>query len=191
MAATTSALQIIHGARMSPSPDLPDELWEIVEQYRGELVNQALAILGSLEDAEDVVQETFCEAFKSQERIAEARSLGAWLRSINRANAMDRLRKRRRDRQDLRPGGRTFTTGGFSLIEMRESLAKAIEALPEDQRTIVVLRYWEHLSYEEIAARLQVPTTTVWRRFYEASVALFGRMQDKLEAPAPDPRDPA
>ncbi|MCW8128980.1 MAG: RNA polymerase sigma factor [Planctomycetota bacterium] len=175
---------------MSPTPDLPDELWEIVEQYRGELVNQALAMLGSLEDAEDVVQETFCEAFRSRERIAEARSLGAWLRSINRANAMDHLRKRRRGRQAPRPG-RTFTTGGFSLIEMRESLAKAIEALPEDQRSIVVLRYWEHLSYDEIAARLQLPTTTVWRRFYEASVALFGRMQDKLEAPAPDPRDPS
>lgn len=194
MPATTSAHQIIHKARMSPTPDLPDELWEVIEQYRGELVNQALAILGSLEDAEDVAQDTFCEAFRSSERIAEARSLGAWLRTINRTNALDRLRNKRRGRKEskrLGEGVKQSTTGGFSLIELRETLAKAIETLPDELRAVVILRYWEHLSYEEIAARLRLPTTTVWRRFYDASMLLFGKMKDNLEGPAGPGNGPA
>ena len=195
MPATTSAQQILRNA-FGPSADgLPASFWELVEQYRGELVNQALAILGSLEDAEDVAQETFCEAFRDREKLVQADSLGAWLRTINRANAVDRLRNRRRNsgrlqnkHRELPP--RAFTTGGFSLLELRESLAKAIEALPEGLRAVVVLRYWEQLSYEEIAARLKLPTSTVWRRFYEASEILYGNLRESLEAPG-TPHAPA
>src|ERR1051325_2901064 len=144
MSATTSAQQILRDKQHPSADGLPDAFWELVEQYRGELVNQALSILGSQEDAEDVAQETFCEAFKDPEKLAQADSLGAWLRSINRANAMDRLRRKRRDSgrsqdklREVHP--RAFTTGGFSLLELRESMAKAIEALPEQYRTVVVL----------------------------------------------------
>lgn len=187
MSATTSAQQILKRANHLPMQNPPEEFWALVERYRGELVNQALAILGRQEDAEDVAQETFCEAFREKAKLAQARSLGAWLRAINRDNALDRLRHRRRDsgRASKPPAlsGRTFTTGGFSLLELREELAKAIETLPEQLRAVVVLRYWEDLAYEEIAARLKLPTTTVWRQFYEASVILYERLRPNLEAP--------
>lgn len=82
MSVTTSAKEIL--ARTAAGPDgLPEAFWELVERYRGELVNQAYAILGSLPDAEDVVQESLCEAFNNRKRLVEARSLGALLRSIN------------------------------------------------------------------------------------------------------------
>lgn len=188
MSVTTSAKEIL--ARTAAGPDgLPEAFWELVERYRGELVNQAYAILGSLPDAEDVVQESLCEAFNNRKRLVEARSLGALLRSINRANALDRRRSERREtdksqRKQRHAPQRMATTGGFSMVELRDALAQAVEKLPAKERSVVVLKYWEHLSYEQIAARLNLPLTTVWRLYYQASQRLFAKLQAPMEAPA-------
>ncbi|MBI3828703.1 MAG: RNA polymerase sigma factor [Planctomycetes bacterium] len=180
---------------MDPRGEVPEKYWELIERYRGELVNQALAICGKLEDAEDVVQETLCEAFRDPAKLAQARSLGAFLRSINRANALNRTRDRKRDaaksgRKQLEAPARLVTTGGFSLLELRDSVAKAIETLPPHLRTVVVLRYWQHLSYEEMAARLNVPSGTVGRLLYEATLALYDKLKIHLETPAAPPAQP-
>ena len=185
MPATTSAHVILQSAHMNAPMDLPEEFWRLVERYRSDLINQTLAILNNLEDAEDVVQETFCEAFRNPRRLEQVRSMGAWLRSINRANALNRLRQRRNEiarsegsRQMAPP--RTATTGGFSLLELREAVAKAIEVLPPDLREVVVLRYWEARSYAEIAERLDIPQGTVWKRISDASDLLYGSLNPLL-----------
>ena len=109
---------------MSGSPGIPEPYWELLEGCRADLVAQAQAILGSREDAEDVVQETFCEAARHPEELMQAESVVAWLKSINRGNALDRLRSRQRDQQRAQTrheqmSGDTFTTGGFSRLELR------------------------------------------------------------------------
>ena len=190
---TTAAVQIlVRQTRMNERADFPEQFWDLIERYRGELINQAVAILGSVEDAEDVVQETFCEALRDQERLAKARSLGALLRAINRANALNRMRDDKRDvkkteRKQVQAPERPFTTGGFSALELRDTVAKAIETLPPHLRTVVALRYWEHLSYEEIAVRLKVPPGTVGRLLYDASMVLYDRLNVHLQAPGQKP----
>jgi len=182
MSATTSAHQILARVRFGMSPEaLPPELWEIVERYRGDLLNQAFALLGNLADAEEVVQETFCEAFRHRARLAGTGSLGAWLRSINRGNAFNRLRANRRSRNNMlrheaEMPGRAMTTGGFSVIEIREAVAKAIETLPAEEREVLVLHYWEELSHEQIAEHLDISPRTVWQRLHDA----FLKLHDKL-----------
>ena len=186
MSVTTSAHRILKRSPGGSSEDaLPAELWELIEQFRGELVNQGYAILSNLEDAEDVAQETFCEAFRNQQKLAEVRSLSAWLRSINRANALNRLRDRKKvsqkanqKQQDM--PGRQFTTGGFSGMEIRESVAKAIDKLSDDLRGVVVLHYWEHLSSEQIAERMGISTRTVWRLLHDADLQLFDKLNRYL-----------
>ena len=192
MSATTAAQKIL-GASGAPS-EVQDQLGELIHRYRGELINQALAILGNQEDAEDVVQETFCEALRNPDDLKKVQSLGAWLRTINHGNAVDRLRGRRRDaaksdRLRAMDPQREATTGGFSTIVLREAVAKAIEALPDRQREAVVLYYWEHLSYDEIATRLDVSSRTVRRLLYEASSHhLYAKLKVYLESQtAPSP----
>ncbi|MCZ7644378.1 MAG: RNA polymerase sigma factor [Planctomycetota bacterium] len=190
MALTTQAQQILNDAEAVPGQGVPEAFWQVVERYRMELVNQAVSILGSLPDAEDVVQETFCEAFQQPEKLRELRSLGAYLRSINKRNALDRFRAAKRDdanKEERRQSGRvrSATTGGFTAIELREALTKAIENLSPKHRAVVVLRFWEGLSYEVIAARLRMPTTNVWRTVSEASELLFGKLAPELKAQAP------
>lgn len=192
MATTTSAHQIIQDARVEnpsaagASAALPERFWALVERYRGELVNQALAIVGNLADAEDVVQETFCEAFRRQEKLSSVRSLGAWLRTVNKANALNRIRDEKTGRahskrkQRVSPK-RLVTTGGFSLLELREAVAQSIDALPPKLRAVVVLRYLEHLSYEQIAERLQLSPGTVGWLLCEAGLLLHGRLGQVLQ----------
>ncbi|MCZ7644393.1 MAG: RNA polymerase sigma factor [Planctomycetota bacterium] len=193
MALTTTAHEILRDHPMDAPGDLPPAFWTLLERYRSDLVNQAFAIVGNASDAEDVVQETFCEAHLKQEQLTGLDSVGAWLRKINKANALDRLRARRREagrverRNDLQPP-RQATTGGFSMLELREFLAKAIDALPDEQRSVVVLRYWEHLTYDEIARRLNMPAITVRRRLYEAYLSLYQRpeLRGAIGAPQAD-----
>ena len=118
-------------------------------------------------------------------------SLGPWLRSINKANALDRLRSHRREkgkseRRQRELPVRDATTGGFSMMEMRESVAKAIEQLPDELRSVIVLRYWEQLTYEDLARRLSLPNITVRRRLAEAYVWLFQHTNLKLYMRAPE-----
>jgi RNA polymerase sigma-70 factor (ECF subfamily) len=188
MSITTAVQEVFDKAHMSVDAEPPEQLWKLIERYRGELINQAFAILGNLSDAEDVVQESFCEVLKNTARLNEERSVGLWLRTINRGNALNRARGKRRDSHKLiqkqqKAPGRNVTTGGFSGMEMCESVAKAIEMLPPDQRAVVVARYWEHLSYDQIAGKLSLSPRKVRRLFHDASLHLHRTLSQFLANP--------
>ncbi len=187
MSFTTSAQKIIAASKETSADEVPDQYWELVEEYRGLLINQAYAMLGNLEDAEDVVQETFCEAVRNPDKLADARSLGALLRSINRANALNRLRDRelalsKKERKQRNLPRRKFTTGGLNALDIRESVTKAIENLDPEWRQVIVLRYWEDLPFQDIAKRMKLPLTTVWRLHLEATMRLYGKLGVDLDA---------
>ncbi len=179
MAATTYAQQIVRDEPPGALGELPEKYWEIIERHRAELVGQALSILGNVQDAEDVVQETFCEVVRHSDRLARAESLGAWLRGVNRNKALRHLRDKRRDskRAPAQMGTQELsTTGGFSGIELREALARQIKTLPPNMLQAVMLRYWEHLSCEDIAQRMNTPVGTVKWLLYEAVMRLHQNM---------------
>lgn len=180
MAVTTCAQQILKNADGLGST-MPVEFWDLMERYRGALISQSYAMLGDLADAEDAVQETLCEAFRRSKELGEVRSISAWLRALNKANTLDRLRDRRRnaarkERKRLDPAARMLTSGGFSVVAVRESVARAIEALPEALRDVVVLHYWEHLSHDQIAARQGISSRTVSRQLHDAYLLLHGNL---------------
>lgn len=192
MSHTTAAQVILHAGASLPSGASHVELWELLERYRSELVNQGYAMLGNLADAEEVVQETFTEAFQQHAKLKDVQSVGAWLRTINRTNALNRIRTRRRSakkesRRQLEAPGRQVTTGGFSLLEIREAVTKAIEQLPEEQRRPVILHYWEHLNYDQIAERLRTSPRTVRRLVREAYLNLYRELSAWLAPGATPP----
>jgi RNA polymerase sigma-70 factor, ECF subfamily len=171
---------------------VPDKFWELLETYRSELINQAFGITGSMADAEDVVQETFCEAFRGSEKLAKVNSVGAWLRTINRGNALNRstASRRKADNEKKHQPRATICSGGFSGVEMHEALAAVIDALPENMRRVTLLRFWDKLSFEDIADRLKLSQATVWRLSYEASAILFKKLNIQATLPATGEHDP-
>jgi RNA polymerase sigma factor (sigma-70 family) len=193
MPITTSAHDILRNVKVDFRQDIPQKYWETIERYRDDLVGQARAILGSVDDAEDVVQETFCEAFRDSGKLSQVRSIGAWLRTVNRCNALNRLRDRRRersnnDRKQEQAPDKTFTTGGISALETCDTVTRAIETLPLDLRKVIVLRYWRHHSYKEIAQQLKVPPGTVGRMLYEATMQLYEKLKTHVNTLPENPR---
>ena len=189
MATTTAAHTIYaaHGADWKSS--IPEQYWEVIDRYRSELVTQALGILNNSDDAEDVVQETFCDAFRDPQKIAQAGSVGAWLKSLNRCNALNRLRDSKRSSKRMeaveQESESTFTTGGFTIMELRDSVSKALVVLPPNLRTVVKLRYWEYLSCKEISSRLKIPEGSVKRMLFEANNKLYDKLRAQFESKAP------
>jgi RNA polymerase sigma-70 factor (ECF subfamily) len=204
MATTTAAQQIMSNSPTSPTSDsagdwrssVPEKYWDVIDRYREELTLQALGILKSRHDAEDVVQETFAEAFRNVERLSKAESIGAWLKMANHRNALNRLRGGKRaakkvsarQQQALEPG---FTTGGFSRVELRESISHAMQALPAELKEIVELRFWQQLSYDEIGARLKLSPDAVQRRLIAASNQLYARLKPQIGTGAHKPQSGA
>ena len=185
MATTTAAQTIMANSAGDWRNSVPEKYWDLIDRYREELTQQALGICKSQHDAEDVVQETFAEAFRNAETLSKAESIGAWLKTANHRNALNRLRggKRaarkisERQQQALEPG---FTTGGFSRVELRESIAYAMQALPADLKEIVELRFWQQLTYDQIAERLKISPDAVQRRLITASNQLYARLKTQV-----------
>lgn len=169
---------IEHRNSAMDSAELPPAyFWQLVERYRATLVNQAYAILGNQSDAEDVSQESLCEAFQDLRSLKNPQMLSNWLRQINRRNALDLLRTRRSEKRKVENAGndsdrRGAVSGGYSQLDVREVVARAIDALPEALRDVIVLRYWEHLSYQDISARLDIRLGTVKSQLARADARL-------------------
>lgn len=169
---------------------IPEQYWELIDRFRPELTAQALSILNNPEDAEDVVQETFYDAIRDPEKLKRADSIGAWLKSLNRCNALNRLRDSKRSSKRIEAvqqsgGDQTFTTGGFTVMELRDSVNDALVVLPPNLRTVVKLRYWEYLSCKDIAARLNIAEGSVKRMLFEANIKLYDKLRAQFEQKAP------
>ena len=73
MALTTAAQSILRKHALAQAGELPPAFWLLIDRYRSELVNQAFSILGNPADAEDVAQETLCEAYLHHEDLSDTK----------------------------------------------------------------------------------------------------------------------
>jgi RNA polymerase sigma-70 factor (ECF subfamily) len=132
----------------------------------------ALRILGNRADAEDVVQEVFLQVWKRGETFRPDRgSFECWLLTIARNQALARIRaahtiKRHLARLRLDPGGSVSepTDGSVDCEESSLALHSALTKLPDEQRLVLELAYFDGLTQSEIAARLDEPLGTVKTR---------------------------
>ena len=174
-------------ARLRAGEDAAFE--ELVRTYTSRLLAVARRIVGSHEEAKDVVQETFLAAFRSLDRFRGEANLGTWLSRIAVNQCLMKLRSRRRKPEqsieDLLP---TFLPDGHQVresalwevsidtqVERNEVFAlvrQAIDRLPANYRTVLLLRDIEELSTEEVARMLSVTSNTIKVRLHRARQAL-------------------
>lgn len=119
-------------------------------------------LLKDADDAEDVVEETFWQAWQKASSYSEEKGpVANWLLTIGRRKALDRLRAKRRHREDLlddTDSVEDWASGDPSPLEMSEAderkarLIEAMRSLPEEQRQALVLGYFRGLSQTEIAS---------------------------------------
>ncbi len=154
----------------------------LVRAYEPQGLRLALGMMGNAEDARDALQDAFVKAFRSLGRFDGNRAFGPWFFQILRNQCRDLLRRRRaRFQVEVVADGlleTRFDTGPGSAVRLKERseagrlLWKALEALPEDQREVLVLKELQGLRYQEIASVLSVPEGTVASRLFNARLAL-------------------
>ncbi len=183
---------------------VPEEyFWQLSERFRADLVHQAFTMLRSQADAEDVAQDSLCEAFESINKLRDPQKLGNWLRQINRRNALDTIRRKQSAKErrlntgeldDLRPQSGARKGQGMRAPGQRvegDQVLDAVESLPAIFREVVILRYMEGLSCVEIASRMNIPEGTVRSRLCRADGMLIRKLGviDEKVAGATDPKD--
>lgn len=161
---------------------------QLVERYTGLVYSLAVQRVGNHHDAEDVAQTVFLKAWKALPGFRGDAAFSTWLYRMTANAATDLLRQRGRretplslDDPDLpqtaHPGPGPVERA--QEAERREALADAVDALPEQARAILLLRELEGLSYEEIAAALDLPMGTVRSRLARARKALAKTLRDQ------------
>ena len=148
----------------------------LVERYQSRLLGFCRQTLGSTEDAEDVLQEVFVAAYKAM--VADARPIAVrpWLYRISRNRCLNHLRKPTADGQDTmdtHPHLNGVTT--HERVQHREefrSLLEDVGHLPETQRSALLLRETDAMSYEEIAKAMDTTVPGVKSLLVRARIAL-------------------
>ncbi len=159
---------------------------QLVEKYQGRLYHSLVHLIGSPEEALDVSQEAFVQAFVKLKSFQGNSAFYTWLYRI----AFNTAVSRRRQKRPTISMDQTRDTAGFepadagcspeSRLEQQERVTQiraGLDALTHEHREILVLKDLEGYRYEEIAQLLQIPVGTVRSRLFRARAQLKEKLK--------------
>ena len=167
------------------------EFANIAEENAGFVYNVAYRMMGNPHDAEEVAQDAFVSAFKARDRFRGESQATTWLYRITVNAALMRLRRDKRRREmtvseDARPDAPSSDLaelpGSAALnSELGEKLVAAVDDLPDDLRTAVVLRDIQGLSNSEAADILGVSIPALKARLHRGRVVIRGKLSEYVQ----------
>lgn len=159
------------------------DLTQLVAAHHRGLYGYAYRLTGSSADAEDLVQQTYLVAQQKLDQIRDPSSARSWLFTVLRNCFL----KDRRHREPARENSLEVPLEELPQDEAdtspidEERLQQVIGELPEEFRLVVVMFYFEELSYKEIAAELDLPAGTVMSRLSRARRHLRNKLAGEIE----------
>ncbi|WP_071396678.1 RNA polymerase sigma factor SigW [Bacillus tuaregi] len=159
---------------------------EIVEIYKDKVFQLSFRMLGNRHEAEDIAQEAFIRAYVNIQSYNINLKFSTWLYRIATNLCIDRIRKKKPDYYlDAEVAGTEGLTmysqipsktrlpeDDVESLELQDTIQREISNLPEKYRTVIVLKYIEELSLNEISEILEMPLGTVKTRIHRGREAL-------------------
>ena len=155
---------------------------EIVDRYQKKVFNAAFRILNDYEDAADVAQSVFIRVYENLEKFSARYKFFSWLYKITINESLNFLKQRKeiggiateevadaKTPEDL-----------YKDVELSESIQQALMQIGLDYRLVIVLRYFQDLSYNEISYVLDTPEKTVKSRLFTARNLLKNIMSEEI-----------
>jgi RNA polymerase sigma-70 factor (ECF subfamily) len=151
---------------------------QLVDEHYAALYRYAYRLTGSRTDAEDLTQDTFCQAQMKLHQVRDPARTKAWLFSILRNAYLHRARARKHEQAvPLEWAGDLPDRLPEALPEVDpERLQQALGELPEAFRTPIILYFFEDFSYRDIAEQMDLPLGTVMSRLARAKAHLRARL---------------
>ncbi|RRJ62098.1 RNA polymerase sigma factor SigW [Paenibacillus oralis] len=167
---------------------------ELVDLYKDKLFHLGYRMLSNRHEAEDVVQETFLRVYKNWSRYDDKQKFSTWIYRIATNLCIDRLRKRKpnyyldaemndqegMDGYTLIPGDDKTPETEYLLSETQQTIHQAIAGLPAKYKSVIVLRYLQEMSLQEISDVLDMPVTTVKTRVHRGREFLRKKLEHKV-----------
>lgn len=166
---------------------------ELVDLYKDKIFHLGYRMLSNRHEAEDIVQETFLRVYKNWERYDEKQKFSTWIYRIATNLCIDQLRKRKpnyyldaemndqegMDGYTLIPGDDRTPETEYLVSETQQMIHHAIEGLPVKYKSVIILRYLQELSLQEIGEVLDMPVTTVKTRVHRGREFLRKKLENK------------
>lgn len=158
----------------------------VSENYAG-VFAYALRMLRNRDDAADAVQVTFAKALRSLKEFDTSRPFRPWLYRICGNVSIDLARSKHRSTEDLDKHAYMLEGGEKPQEEaersdLQRTIRRAIKKLPERYRRIVMMRHFEQMDVDEIAAAVGAPEGTIKSWLFRARALLRRDLADALEA---------
>lgn len=166
---------------------------DLMQRYKDSIYFMSLKMVNNREDAMDITVETFAKAFEKLDKYQPDYAFSTWLFRVATNNCIDFLRKKKlntvsinnmMDEEDDRPlqiKSDTLNPEETSIKKQQSSEIKLlIESLPPRYRNLLTLRYFDELSYEEIAQQLDLPLGTVKAQLFRAKY-LLGNIINRID----------
>lgn len=177
-------------AVISSSKGLHKEFEQEAIPHMDILYNYALRMTGNVDDARDLLQETFLKAFRFWDKYEKGTNVRAWLFRIMKNTYINLYRKAVKepdtvDYNDIQNFYNVIRENSADANDLQEKLfghlldddvSKALESLPEEFRTVVILCDIEGLTYEEIAEFVECPVGTVRSRLHRGRKLLYAKL---------------
>lgn len=145
----------------------------IINKYKNPLYATILRMTKNPHDAQDLVQESFIKVYQQLEKYKETGSFSSWLYRVAMNHCMDEFRKKRYKMKSIEiDEGKVIAGDHPEIIFMKKEKSRQVErlisTLPEDERIIILLRYVNELSYQEISELVNMPLSTVRNKLHRA-----------------------
>ena len=155
-----------------------DAFEQLVAAYRNQVFRLALRMCGNEADADEVAQEAFLSAWKGLPNFRGESRFSTWLYQLTTHAAIDLMRREKRQAAAEDIDEITTADDGPSpqqqveRAETQREIRSALMQLPEEYRQVLLLRFMQELSYEEIGRALKLPVGTVKSRLNRAKAQL-------------------
>ena len=182
--AIASDVELLHAVARGDEAALA----RLYDQYRVILFGLLVRILGSREEAEDILQDVFIQVWRRAANFDEKRGKPfTWLVTLARSRAIDRLRllgaRQRLAQSAAKDQAEEVSDALSDAIQsgQREIVQRALAELPEEQKQALELAYYEGLTQSEIASQLGTPLGTVKTRMRSGMTKLRGLLATQLQ----------
>ncbi|MEW6455592.1 MAG: sigma-70 family RNA polymerase sigma factor [Acidobacteriota bacterium] len=154
-----------------------EEYGLLVKKYMKKAYFIALGIVKDPDEALDLSQEAFVKAFKNLKNFDVRKPFFPWFYKILKNLCLNFSNKKRRGQKALTEIFKLQSHEKEKDSSIKKSLLQAVEELPFEEKEIIMLRYFQGLSYEEISEILECPIGTVMSRLYYAKKKLKEKMK--------------